>query len=538
MVKDVRRKQKGRRRFGRRADLDEALSISPRKAAALVRGQAETAFFDIRERGSHSRGHPLFAVHLPYSLLEARVGILAPRPGAPIILIDGGDGLSAEAAGFLIDMGYSDISIVKGGTHGWTQAGLKLFEGEHVPSKALGEIALRRWRPELITPERLAEWTDEGRSFSFLDCRPPEEHRRMTVPGATCLPVGEIVHRLPEIRNGEPVVLTCAGRTRGIIAACGLALIDPSRRFLALENGTQGWVLSGRELEHGGHIEPMPELTAASSDTTRRTADEFMSRFGIPSADAEMAVQFRDDPFRTTYFFDTRSNELASADPLPAFVNVPAGQLVQCTDSHAGVLRSRMVLADDLGMRSAFAAFWLRALGHEAYVARIDDALRSMHPAEAPTSADDDFPEIGALDALVARDEGANIIDFRTPDARARSRVKDSVSCTRSVIRIFPRRQRWLIIDDGGPQTRLAAREFRRWRFPKFALISGGQPALSAAGAVVEEGVEPDPMITIEELVFAGGRHDGNLDDSRTYLNWEKGLVARLTRTDRAMFYV
>ena len=197
-----------------------------------------------------------------------------------------------------------------------------------------------------------------------------------------------------------------------------------------------------------------------------------------------------------------------------------------------------MVLVDDLGMRSGFAAFWLRALGHEVYVARIDDALRSIDPAEAPAPEDDDFPEISALDALVARDEGANIIDFRTPDARARSRVKDSVSCTRSVIRIFPRRQRWLIIDDGGPQARLAAREFRRWRFPKFALISGGQAALSAAGAVVEEGNEPDPMISIEELVFAGGRHDGILDDSRTYLNWEKGLVARLTRTDRAMFDV
>ena len=537
-MKASRKKQTGKRRFGRRSDLDETMSISPRKAASLVRGHEEAAFFDIREAGSYSRGHPLFAVHLPYSLLEARVGILAPRPGAPIILIDGDDGLSAEAAGFLVDMGYSDISIVKDGIAGWVRAGLKLFEGEHVPSKTLGELAFRRWRPKLISPEQLAKWTDDGRPFTFLDCRPPEEHQRMTVPGATCLPTGEIAHRLPEISGEAPVVLTCAGRTRGIIAACGLALIDPSNRYLTLENGTQGWVLSGRELEHGSHFEPMSELNAASSEKTSRAADEFMARFGIPTADAEMAAQFRDDPLRTTYFFDTRSNELAGADRLPAFVNVPAGQLVQRTDAHAGVLRSRMVLADDLGMRSAFAAFWLRALGHQVYVARIDDAVRSIHPAQTPVVADDDFPEISALDAIAAQEEGANILDFRTVDARAKARVKDSVACTRSAIRIFPRRQQWLIVDDGGSQTMLAAREFRRWRFPKFALISGGQPALSAAGAIVEEGSEPDPMITIEELLFAGRRHDGDLDDSLTYLNWEKGLVARLTRTDRAMFNV
>ena len=538
MVKGVRQKQRKRRKTRRRDDLEEALSISPRKAAALIRGHAETAFFDIRELGSHSRGHPLFAVHLPYSLLEARVGILAPRPAAPIILIGGGSGLSAEAAGHLIDMGYSDISIVKDGTPAWVQARLKLFEGEHVPSKTLAELARRRWRPELITPEQLAKWTGDGRSFTHFDCRPPEEHQGKTMPGATCLPVGEIAHRLPEISNEVPVVLTCAGRTTGIIAACGLTLIDPSRRFLALENGAKGWVNSGRELEHGSHVEPMPELTAASSDMTRRNADEFMSRFGIPSADAEMAVQFRDDPFRTTYFFDTRSNELADADRLPAFVNVPAGQLVQCIDSHVGVLRSRMVLADDLGMRSAFAAFWLRALGHEVYVARIDDALRSVHPAETPVPADEDFPEISALDALVARDEGATIVDFRPPDARAKSRVKDTISCARSAIRIFPRRRRWLIIDDGGPRAKLAAKEFRRWRFPNFALISGGQRALIAAGAFVEEGNKPGQSIAIEELLFADGLLDRILDDSRTYLDWEKGLVARLTRTDRAMFDV
>ena len=535
-MKVVRQQRKGRRRTARRADLDEALSISPRKAASLVRGHAEAAFFDIREAGYHSRGHPLFAVHLPYSLLEVRVGILAPRPSAPIILIDGDGVTSAEAAGFLVDMGYSDISIVKGGISAWVRAGLKLFEGEHVPSKTLGELALRRWRPKLLSPEQLANWTDDRRPFTFFDCRPAEEHQRMTVPGATCLPAGEIAHRLPEISGDAPIVLTCAGRTRGIIAACGLALIDPSRRYLALENGTQGWVLSGRELERGSRVEPMPELTAASSEKTRRAADGFMTRFSIPSADAAMAAQFRDDPLRTTYFFDTRSNESAGADRLPAFVNVPAGQLVQRTDAHAGVLRSRMVLADDLGMRSAFAAFWLRALGHEVYVARIDDALRSMHPAQAPKPADGDFPEISALDALMARDEGANILDFRTADARAKSRIKGSVACTRSMIRILPRRQQWLIIDDGGPQAMLAAREFRRWRFPRFALISGGQPALSAAGAVVEEESEPDPMATFEELLFAGRRHDGDLDDSRAYLNWEKGLVARLTRTDRAKF--
>ena len=39
----------------------------------------EIAFIDVREEGHHGSGHPLLAVNIPYSRLEAEIARLVPR---------------------------------------------------------------------------------------------------------------------------------------------------------------------------------------------------------------------------------------------------------------------------------------------------------------------------------------------------------------------------------------------------------------------------------------------------------------------------
>ncbi len=265
--------------------------ISAAEGKALLHSAGEIAFLDLREAGPYSEGHPLFATHCPFSLLEARIGVLVPRLSAPLLLIDGGDGVAEVSAQILSDMGYLDISVVIGGTREWAGAGYTLYQGVNVPSKTLGELVEHLWQPGMVTPETLADWQAEGRNFAFFDCRPAKEYAKMTVPGARCLPNGELAHRLATIDAGVPLVLTCAGRTRGVIGAASLSMIDPSREILALENGTQGWRLAGFDLALQNDPGAAPELNGAAAEETRRMAADLMSAKNIQSVDADAILR-------------------------------------------------------------------------------------------------------------------------------------------------------------------------------------------------------------------------------------------------------
>jgi len=224
--------------------------VPPLEAKTRLHSGREIAFLDVREAGQFGEGHPLFAVTCPYSRLELLVPELVTNRRVPVLLIDGGDGVADRAARRLFGLGYSDVAVVAGGAPGWEAAGLTLFKGVNVPSKALGELAEAAWHPKTIDAGTLRRWQAERKDFRFFDARPPAEHRKMRVPGAVCLPNGELAHRFAAaVPDAEtPVLLTCAGRTRGLTGAIGLKLAGVPNPVLALENGTQGWALAGGTL--------------------------------------------------------------------------------------------------------------------------------------------------------------------------------------------------------------------------------------------------------------------------------------------------
>lgn len=508
--------------------------LDAREANRRVLGQGEVAFLDLREAGPFSEGHPLFAVPAPYSSLEARIGALVPRLDAPILLIDGGDGIAAAGAAALASMGYADISVIDGGALAWAAADLTLFKGVNVPSKALGELAEARWHPKTIDAQTLAAWQKQGRDFAFYDCRPPAEFQKMTVPGASCLPNGEIAHRLPALDSEKPVVITCAGRTRGIIGALGLAGIAPEREVYALENGTQGWALAGLDLECGQRPGAFPELSRDEAAETRARADVFLAAKDIPLVTSSDVAACLDDRTRTTFLLDVRSEQETEADPLPAFTHAWSGQIVQATDRWVGIWRARIILADDLGLRAAIAAFWLRAMGYDAQVARIDDDLRTIPLPDRPTAPPVAIEEITAEAALQSVRKGrARFLDLRPSPRYAAGHVQGSEWTIRPHLKDLAGKGRWLLIGDDGPEATLGASELLRLGHDDVALIHGGIEAMRAAGARFRQ-VEPLPLADVTS--FAHGRHDGDLAASRQYLDWEQGLVAALSPDERAAF--
>jgi rhodanese-related sulfurtransferase len=510
--------------------------IFPGEAKRLIHDGAEIAFLDVREAGEFGEGHPLFAIPCPYSTLEARIAALVPRRDVRLLLIDGGDGVAARAAVALEAAGYSDVMTLAGGTPGWAAAGFTLFQGVNVPSKTLGELAEHAWHPQTIDAPTLKRWQDEGRAFRFFDCRPPAEYAKMRVPGAACLPNGELAHRFPAavLDADTPVVVTCAGRTRSIVGALGLRLAGVAPPVYALENGTQGWQLAGFKLERGNSAAPYPKLNAEAATATRARAEAVMSKHALEAIDRAGIERWRGDKDRTTYLFDLRAPEEIAADPACAFVPALSGQLVQATDQWVGVRHARLVLLDDLGLRGAIAAFWLRQLGYEVAVARLDDDLRALPPQENELP----LPPVRSVPAAEALQGEGVLVDLRGSAAFRREHVAGARWGIRPQLGRLGLNSADTVNLIGDAETAaLAAKELGDLGLRSIFVVEGGHAALVAAGAAVEsDDAVPSAEDAIDFLFFVHDRHEGNLEASRRYLAWEQGLIAQLDAAERSAF--
>src|SRR5580765_5790623 len=114
-------------------------SLEPLAVKAMLSDGRELALIDLREELIFSRNHLLWARSVPLSRLELRFARLVPRRDTRIVLCDDGDGLVERAVNILADAGYTDIASLRGGIAAWEKAGLELFSGINVPSKAFGE---------------------------------------------------------------------------------------------------------------------------------------------------------------------------------------------------------------------------------------------------------------------------------------------------------------------------------------------------------------------------------------------------------------
>src|SRR5438876_6285776 len=212
----------------------------------------EIAFIDVREDGQHGAGHPLLAVSLPYSRLELGVGQLVPRRSCRVVLVDDGDGVAVRAARRLAALGYSAIHVLDGGIARWA-AEYPLFPSSNVPSKAFAEIVEHEYGTPAITAAELDRRRRAGEKIVVLDSRPLDEYARFHVPGAVTCPGAELVLRFADLvpDPDATVVVSCAGRTRGIIGAQSLRTAGIPNPVMSLEGGTQAWRLAGLDLEHG-----------------------------------------------------------------------------------------------------------------------------------------------------------------------------------------------------------------------------------------------------------------------------------------------
>ncbi|MEW5506577.1 cystathionine beta-lyase [Pseudomonas antarctica] len=502
-------------------------TITPSQLQQWLFDGQEIAVFDVREHGQYGEAHLFHGVNLPYSRLELEVRRLAPNPQVRLVIYDqdGGE-VAARAAARLHALGYSRVQLLEGGAQGWQAAGLQLFAGVHVPSKAFGELVEEASHTPHVTAQQLAEWQARGEPLVVLDGRPFEEYRKMTIPGSICCPNGELGYRVHDLVPDEstPIVVNCAGRTRSIIGAQTLINLGLKNPIYALENGTQGWYLEDFQLEHGSTRRYAEQV---SGDLTRQrlAARQLAERAGVVDVSADQVQGWADDAQRSLFLCDVRTAQEFAVGSLPGSQHTPGGQLIQSTDLYIGVRQARIVLVDSDGVRAPIVASWLRQLGHEAYV--LSGGIHSglALPVLQPV-AYEPLPLI-SVQALALALNDVNLIDLRPSMVYRKGHIAGSQWSIRSLLKT-DHRPLVLVADD--PAVAAFAAEGLSAR-----LLDGGFAAWAAAGLPVNEGPQtlPDAQC-IDFLFFTHDRHSGNKDAARQYLAWEIGLLAQMSDAEIA----
>ncbi len=500
-------------------------TITPRQLQQWLFDGQEIALFDVREHGQYGEAHLFHGVNLPYSRLELEVRRLAPNPQVRLVIYDQDDGeVAARVLARLQGLGYGHVHVLQGGADGWQAAGLQLFAGVHVPSKAFGELVEEASHTPHVTARQLAQWQASGEPLVVLDGRPFDEYRKMTIPGSICCPNGELGYRVHDLVPDDrtPIVVNCAGRTRSIIGAQTLINLGLKNPIYALENGTQGWYLEDFQLEHGS-TRRYTEQVSTDLAQQRQAARQLAERAGVVNVSADQVRQWADDAQRSLFLCDVRTAEEFALGSLPGAQHTPGGQLIQSTDLYIGVRQARIVLVDSDGVRAPIVASWLRQLGHQAYVLIEGIASGLVLPVVQPVL----YEALALISPWEVDVNDVNLIDLRPSMAFRKGHIPGARWSIRP--RLKADNRPLVLVADDPALAAFAAQGLDA------KLLDGGFAAWIAAGLpVTEDGQNPPDAECIDFLFFTHDRHSGNKDAARQYLAWEIGLLAQMSEAEIA----
>ena len=337
------------------------------------------------------------------------------------------------------------------------------------------------------------------------------------------------------------VVINCAGRTRSIIGAQTLINFGVTNEIFALENGTQGWVLASRKLEHGADRYPPRNTTETALRQAQARAHAVSKRFSVPFITRDTLAEWLSDDARTVFLLDVRSREEYLAGHLTGSQHAPGGQLVQATDLWIGVRGARIVVCDDTEVRAICTAHWLKQMGWDVFVlqggiGKVD--LRSVSCQESEFL----IPKIEASSLLrLVADEAVTILDLRESKAFEAAHIDGAQWTIRPLLETLaiPENKEVVLVADDQAVAELVARDLATRLTTPVRLLDGGIISWREAGGNIIESIPSlEPLARIDFVTFTAERHGGNKDHMRQYLEWEINLVNQLDAQERAVFTI
>ena len=512
--------------------------VTPQAVDAMLADGGELAFLDVREVVPYGGSHPLRAVNIPLVQLELHIDALVPRRGTRMVLTDGGEGTSARAAARLESLGYSDVGVLDGGAPAWAAAGHRLHEELEVPVKGFAGFAEHHGKPRAILPDDLEAALDAGEDWVVLDSRPPDEFRKMSIPGAIDAPGPDLLRCFDDLVPSPTtkVAVNCATRTRGILGALSLRDAGVPNEVFVLHNGTRGWRLRGFDLDHGAERFASGPSAAARGAAGPR-ARSLRERAGVRAIDRATLDRLRAEGGRTTYIFDVRGAAEYEAGHLPGARSAPEGRLIMSPDSYFATLNARVVLADDDGVRASVTAVWLQQMGWcEAIV--LDSGLEGEALEKGPEvrailgldEAPHDAIDPAALADLIARD-AAQVIDLDSTDNYAEAHLRGAYWALRAglgaALDKLPEGEGPIVLTStDGVLATFAAAEAAALTTRPVRVLAGGMDAWRAAGRALESGPGRTLSPPDDRWLLADERPGGERLNVTGYIDWETSLFS------------
>lgn len=517
---------------------------------AMINDGQELALLDVREHGEYGEGHMLFAVSIPYSILESEIDARVPRRSVRMVLVDGGDGVAARAEARLSSVGYTDIAILDGGVAAWEKAGYVIFKGENVLSKAFGEVVEHACHTPAISADELQAMFDAKDDIVVLDSRTPAEYNRMSIPNGINVPGAELAYRVHDLAPSPDtlVVVNCAGRTRSIIGAQSLINAGIPNRVVALRGGTQGWVLSGRELARGAS-DTFGPTTPEGEAKAKAVRDSVRQRYGVKSIDRATLEEWRGETdTRTLHIVDVRDESEYAAGHLPGSISVPGGQLVQAADRWIGTRGARVVLVDDTEIRATMTAHWMLQMRWDVYVLEGgvgSDATETAAPKRQLLGRKDyEITEIDPKSLAAELDAGTAVaVDIDVSTDYRKGHIPGAVWAIRprvaQTLAKLPKGKKIVLYSEHETRARLAVPDVLAIADAPVALLTGGREAWKKAGLPLESSPDTPPDAEcLDFLFFVHDRHHGNQDSMRAYLAWEEQLPAQIAEDGDARYQI
>ena len=163
-----------------RAAAPTARQVPPARLKAMLADGGELALLDVREELLFSQSHLLLARSLPLSRLELRVPAAGAAARAPASCsCDGGDGLADARRAILLAHGYTDLSVLEGGSPPG-EGGLRALLGRQRAKQGVRRIGRARERHTISRRQRaqgacatarIWSCSTAGRSTNIRACR-------------------------------------------------------------------------------------------------------------------------------------------------------------------------------------------------------------------------------------------------------------------------------------------------------------------------------------------------------------------------------
>ena len=527
--------------------------ISAADLKAQLHDGGEIAVLDAREEWTFGERHLLLASCVPLSRMELMVDDLVPRRDTRVVWCDDGEGLAGIAAKRMVALGYSNVSVLDGGVKGWEAAGYRIYSGVHVPSKAFAEVVEHEAATPYVTAEQIKDFIDTKADIAIYDSRSWEEYHNNSIPTAISVPGAELVYRFTDLTPSEDtlVIVNCGGRTRSIIGAQALINAGFKNKIVSMKDGTMAWHLAGFDVVNGATRRP-PEVSDAGRAAAFEGAAKVRALCDVQEIDyATLEEWRRERGTRTLYEIDVRTPEEYEAGHLAGVRSAPGGQLVQETDSHMAVWGARAVIIDDNGVRATMTASWLKQMGWDVAILRMDGlegaggalAAGRHVPAALGLEAASE-PRISANGLKQALDTGGTVVvDFADSRSFGRGHIPGAWFSTRARLKQafakLPKADTLVFTSPDGALAGLAAQDFSQADLPfSIKVLEGGTAAWAAAGLPLEEGQQNMADQADDVWLTARERGQNREEAMREYLAWEIDLVNQMATDEDHRFKV